>query len=193
MDTHTAKPHREEGDRPVILGWTGLYTNLGYLGPIEQVLRDLAARYGILLMIASNRDYRLDGVEVVNRRWVLEHAIDYLQEPDIGLMPLNDSERAKGKCAYKALEFMSVGTPCVISPVGMNTEVVEDGVNGFLAATPDEWTDKLERLIVDRELRRRMGEVARATVQERYAHAVHYPNFKEVLEKAARRPGDGPL
>jgi glycosyltransferase involved in cell wall biosynthesis len=75
----------------------------------------------------------------------------------------------------------------------MNTEVVEDGVNGFLAATPDEWTDKLERLIVDRELRRRMGEVARATVHERYAHAVHYPNFKEVLEKAARRPGDGPL
>jgi len=189
VDTHMAKTYREDGSGPVVLGWTGLSTNLGYLEVIEEVLRELAARHGITLTIASNRDYHLDGVVVNNRRWVLEHAIDYLQEPDIGLMPLTDSERAKGKCAYKALEFMSVGTPCVISPVGMNAEVIEDGVNGFLAVTPEEWEAKLERLIVNPGLRRQMGEAARATVRERYSHEVHYPAFKRVMETVAGKSG----
>ena len=189
MDTHTVKAQREDGGGPVVLGWTGLSTNLGYLEVIEAVLRELAADHDITLTIASNRDYHLDGVAVNNRRWVLEYAIDYLQEPDIGLMPLTDSERAKGKCAYKALEFMSVGTPCVISPVGMNAEVIADGVSGFLAATPEEWKAKLERLIVDPDLRRRMGEAARTTVRERYSHEVHYPAFKQVMETVAGRSG----
>lgn len=186
MEIHTAKsyPVKAEGQQ-VLLGWTGLYSNLGYFEVIEDVLRDLSARHPIALVIASTRPYKLDGVEVINRHWVLENEIDYLQEPDIGLMPLTQSERAKGKCAYKALEFMSVGTPCVISPVGMNAEVVEDGVNGFLAASPEEWTQKLERLIVDSDLRRRMGEAARETIRKRYAHDVQYPAFKRVMELVA--------
>ncbi len=192
MDTHRAKRLKtNDADQPVVLGWTGLYSNLGYLNAIEEPLRALAKRQSITLMIASNRDYTLEGVDVVNHRWVLEKEIDYLQEPDIGLMPLIDSERAKGKCAYKALEFMSVGTPCVISPVGMNAEVIEDGVNGFLASTPADWTERLERLIVDTDLRHRMGEAARTTVRERYSHAVHYPTFKRVMETVAVGPGAG--
>lgn len=186
METHTAKTGSAKATgEPIVLGWTGLYSNLGYFEVIEDVLRDLAARHPIALMIASTREYALSGVEVINRHWVLEHEVDYLQEPDIGLMPLTDSERAKAKCAFKALEFMSVGTPCVISPVGMNAEVIEDGVNGFLAATPAEWKEKLERLILDSELRRTMGEAARATIQERYSHDVHYPTFRGVIEQVA--------
>jgi glycosyltransferase involved in cell wall biosynthesis len=186
METHTAKTYRTKGTaEPVILGWTGLYSNLGYFEVIEDVLRDLSRRHSIALMIASTREFVLEGVNVINRHWVLEHEVDYLQEPDIGLMPLTESERAKGKCAYKALEFMSVGTPCVISPVGMNAEVIENGVNGFLAATPAEWMEKLERLIVDADLRRSMGQAARATIQERYSHDVHYPTFKGVMEQVA--------
>ena len=186
MSTHTEKVYpRATADEPVVLGWTGLWTNLGYLEVIEDVLRRLAARHAILLSIASNKDYRLDGVPVVNHRWDLAHEIDYLKEPDIGLMPLTNSERAKGKCAYKALEYMAVGTPCVISPVGMNSEIIEEGVNGFLAATPEEWEEKLERLILDAGLRERLGRAARETVARRYSHDVHFPRWKQVFEQVA--------
>ncbi|MCC6487277.1 MAG: glycosyltransferase [Candidatus Hydrogenedentes bacterium] len=186
MSTHTAKAYVPKApDAPVILGWTGLWTNLGYMEVIEDVLRRLAKRHSIALSVASNKDYRPDGVPVANHRWELAHEIDYLKEPDIGLMPLTDSERAKGKCAYKALEYMAVGTPCVISPVGMNREIIEDGVNGFLAATPQEWEEKLERLILDAALRERLGQAARETVAERYAHDVHFPQWKQVLEQVA--------
>lgn len=187
MEKHLPKTYDETPNRTIVLGWTGLRDNLGYLEIIQDVLRDLAAKHDIKLSIASDGEYHLDGVRVENHPWELEHEFDYLRDADIGVMPLKDTPRARGKCAFKALQHMAVGTPVVVSPVGMNAEAVEDGVNGFLAATPEEWRDKLERLITDPALRRRLGEAARETVRLRYSHDVHYPRWKTVIEKVATR------
>ena len=184
MAKHRQKTYRHD-EGSVILGWTGLKDNLGYMDIIEDVLRDLAARYDIKVSVATGRDYCLEGVTVENHRWALDREFDYLSEPDIGLMPLKDTPRARGKCAFKALQYMGVGTPAVISPVGMNTAVIEDGVNGYLADTPEEWREKLERLISDAALRERMGRAARETVERLYSHEANYPKFKEVMERVA--------
>ena len=195
MGLHTSKAYPEQSENrglesplslKVILGWTGLKDNLGYLDPIAPVLRELAGEHNIALHIATGKPYALEGVDVENEHWVIEREIYYLQHADIGLMPLHDTPRARGKCAFKALQYMAAGTPVVLSPVGMNAEVVEDGVSGFLAETPEEWKEKLGRLIADPELRERMGRAARARVQERYSHAVYYPVLKGVLERVAR-------
>jgi len=186
IDRHAPKqPNTDTGT--VVLGWTGLKDNLGYLEPIEPVIQRLAARHALRVSIATGRAYALDGVEVVNHPWRLEEEIAYLHEADVGLMPLKDTPRARGKCAFKALQYMAVGVPCVVSPVGMNADVIEDGVNGFLADTPEAWEAKLERLIVDPDLRRRMGAAARETVMARYTHAVHYPALKDALLAARGR------
>lgn len=183
--------HREKHygpSNPVVLGWTGLKDNLGYLTPIEPVLRQLAKSHGVTLHIATGRDYTLDGVRVENARWQLDEEIDYLQQADIGLMPLHDTPRARGKCAFKALQYMAVGTPVVLSPVGMNADVVTDGEDGFLAASPEEWAEKLARLVADADLRERMGRAARNTVATRYSHTVYYPVLKALLMKVANQP-----
>ena len=185
MERHLQKAYPDRPGAPVVIGWTGLHDNLGYLKPIEKVLQELAARHRIKLLVASGGEYHLEGVEVENRRWRLEDEFDYLTGADIGLMPLEDTPRARGKCAFKALQFMGVGTPVVLSPVGMNAEVVEEGISGFLAASTAEWRDKLERLITDAGLRERMGRAARADVANRYSHAVNYPKLKAVLERVA--------
>lgn len=186
MEKHRQKTYPEPR-KTVILGWTGLKDNLGYMAIIADVLRDLAARHNIALEVASGGEYHLEGVRVENRRWKLAEEFEYLQHPDIGLMPLEDMPRARGKCAFKALEYMGVGTPVVISPIGMNAEVVEDGITGFLAAAPEEWKEKLERLIADPALRERMGRAAREAVRRRYSHEVHYPALKQALEAVAKR------
>lgn len=185
MDRHTQKTYPPPEKRPVVLGWTGLHTNLGYFEAIEDVLRELSRKHDIVLSIATGKPYQLQGVRVLNHHWDLEHEIDYLKEPDIGLMPLVDSPRARGKCAYKAMQYMAVGTPCVISPVGMNAEVIEDGVTGFLAETPEEWHRKLERLITDASLRERMGRAARERMRALYSHEANYPKFKAVIDLVA--------
>jgi glycosyltransferase involved in cell wall biosynthesis len=180
--------HREkayEGTAPVVLGWTGLKDNLGYLEPIEAVLQSLAKEHGVTLHIATGKDYTLDDVVVENETWDAQHEIDYLQKADVGLMPLHDTPRARGKCAFKALQYMAVGTPVVLSPVGMNADVVRDGVDGFHATTPQEWQEKLTRLITDAPLRERMGRAARETVASRYSHDVYYPVLREVLLNVA--------
>jgi len=184
IQAHQPKDYRAPSG-PVILGWTGLSDNLGYMDLIAPVLQELAARYDVALLVASGAEYHLEGVRVENRRWTLEHEFDYLREPDIGLMPLADTPRARGKCAFKALQYMGVGTPAVISPVGMNAEVITDGVDGFLAATPEEWREKLERLIADPELRRNMGRAARETVRKRYSFEANYPQWRQAIETVA--------
>ena len=158
--------------------------NLGYLDIIEDVLQDLAREHDIKMLVTTGRDYALEGVEVENEYWVIEREIEYLRAADIGLMPLKDTARARGKCAFKALQYMAVGVPPIVSPVGMNTEVIEDGVDGFLADTPEEWREKLTLLITDAALRRRMGAAARKKIQRAYSHDANYPKLREVMERA---------
>ena len=193
MVVHQPKKYHETPEGPVLLGWTGLKDNFGYMEEIRDVLVELASRYAIALLVASDGPCHIPGVEVIYRRWRLEDELEYLQEPDIGLMPLTQSPRAQGKCAYKALEFMAVGTPCVISPVGMNAEIIVDGVTGFLAATREEWLSGLERLIINPTLRRRMGEAARQAVIQRYSHEVHYARFLAAMKKTAGFNRDEPV
>ena len=189
MDRHEQKKDYPEHNNPVIIGWTGVYNNLGYLDIIKEPIKELSKKYPVQLFIASNSSeykYKMDGVNVVFEPWKVEKEIEYLQKPDIGLMPLVDTPRARGKCAFKALQYMGVGTPVVISPVGMNAEVIEDGVHGFLARTPEEWYDRLEKLIQNPDMREQMGRLARERVKQLYSFEANYPKLKEFLLDIAK-------
>ena len=102
--------------------------------------------------------------------WKLDSELEELRTIDIGIMPLTDDEWSRGKCAYKALLFMSLGIPVVASPVGMNREVIKDGINGFLANSDDKWFEKLSWLIDDKQLQFRIGMAGRKTVEEKYSY-----------------------
>ncbi len=110
-------------------------------------------------------DYRLDGVDVECRPWRAETEVEDLWPMDVGIMPLFDDPWARGKCAMKAIQYMGVGLPAVVSPVGANRDVVQDGVSGFHAASEDDWVRALERLLDDVTLRTRMGAEGRRRVE----------------------------
>jgi glycosyltransferase involved in cell wall biosynthesis len=103
-------------------------------------------------------------------------------------MPLPDDERARGKCGFKALQYMAVGVPCVCSPVGVNREIVQDSYNGYLAGNEDEWIEKLTILIENPDLRYKLGLRGRATVEERYSVKTNLPKLLTILKTGARRP-----
>jgi glycosyltransferase involved in cell wall biosynthesis len=119
--------------------------------------------------------------------WVdYEKLPEQLAEFDIGVMPLLDDAWARGKCGYKALLYMSCGIPTVCSPVGVNREIIEDGVNGFLAESTEDWANKLGRLVDDAELRRRFAEKGRKTVVEEFSVRAVFPEFLSALRMQAR-------
>lgn len=186
MSLHSQKTYDPDPDRSLVLGWTGLSDNLGYLDHILPVLERLSERYPLKLFVASGKDYSpQSSLEITNEAWTLDREIAFLQEADIGLMPLEDTARARGKCAFKALQYMGVGTPVVLSPVGMNSEVVDPGVTGYLADTPDEWEQALETLIRDGSQREALGRAARSFVNEHYSVDAWFPAFRALLLEVA--------
>src|SRR5207245_1381275 len=155
----------------VRLGWIGTSGNFRYLEQLEDVFGYLARSYGksLRLTIVSSAAYHSKHLESEFIRWSLLRESDSILRFDIGLMPLKDDLFAQGKCAFKAVLCMAHRIPTVISPVGMNTDVIDHGKNGFLARTRPEWVDCLSRLIEDYELRARQGEEALNTVRARFS------------------------
>jgi len=120
---------------PLCLGWVGHSSTLGYLRRLEPALAGLARRYPELrLRVVCSEPYKSEAIPVENVAWSLAEEVANLRSLDIGLMPLDDDPWARGKCGYKALQYMAVGAPVVCSPVGMNVDIVQEGENGLLAS-----------------------------------------------------------
>ncbi len=120
--------------------------------------------------------------------WSEEMEVSLIRGMDIGLMPLPDTPWTRGKCGYKLIQYMACGLPVVASPVGVNSEIVEHGVNGFLASTDQEWREALSTLLANPELRRRMGAAGRKKVEEHYSLQVWGPRVAELLRSVIEKP-----
>ena len=189
-DAYAARPVRRNGS--LVLGWLGAPANAVYLEALKPVLAGLAQRFDFRLRLLGPTTFDCPGVTVETRGWKTygdraEEAAD-LADFDIGLMPLSDDEFAAGKCGLKAIQYMASGIPVVASAVGANREVVSDGSSGFLARSQTEWRERLARLLVDPDLRARMGRAGRARAERHYSLRSAVPRLARVLESARRAP-----
>lgn len=182
---YTIAPNQPASDPPVI-GWTGSFSTVQHLDTLRGALQKLAQSERFRLRVIGTPAYELEGVEVEAMPWRSATELDDLRPIDIGVMPLPDDSWSKGKCGLKALQFMALGIPTICSPVGVNTEIIQNGENGFLAASEDEWVDRLGRLLRSAELRRRMGLAGRATVEQKYSATAQAPRVHEVFASVVR-------
>jgi glycosyltransferase involved in cell wall biosynthesis len=134
--------------------------------------------------VIGTPSYQIEGVDVRASQWCAETELEDLSGIDIGIMPLPDDRWSKGKCGLKALQFMALGIPTVCSPVGVNTDIIQDNVNGMLASSEEEWIEKLTMLLHSSELRERLGEAGRKTVEEGYSAVSQVPRVLEVFKSA---------
>lgn len=167
---------------PPVIGWTGSYSTVQHLDTLRAALTRLATRESFRLRVIGTPAYECEPVVVEAMPWRAETELDDLGAIDIGVMPLPDDNWSKGKCGLKALQFMALGIPTVCSPVGVNTDIIQDDQNGFIAASEDEWVDKLSRLLKSHELRRRLGQAGRVTVEQKYSAITQTPRVYEVFK-----------
>jgi glycosyltransferase involved in cell wall biosynthesis len=177
-----------QASRDPVIGWIGSPTTALYVRRLADVFKRVRERHPFVLRISGTGEpLEVPGVPTQNIPWSLDGEVQLFNTCDIGVYPLVDDEWSKGKCGFKAIEFMACGVPVVASAVGVNREIIRDGENGLLVSTDDEWVEKLGRLLVDRELRRRLGEQGRRTVEERYSLRVHAPTLARTLRNVVER------
>jgi glycosyltransferase involved in cell wall biosynthesis len=170
-------------DKPgLTIGWLGLSDGLPYLRQIQPALKRLTQLFpGLRLKVISDKPLRLDDVAVENEMWQLETEQANLSSFDIGIMPLWDSLWTRGKCGYKILQYMGVGTAVVASDVGVNNEIISSGDNGFLARTQDDWVEAIRSLIENPAQRRDFGLRGRQLVENRYSLEGFANGYVELL------------
>ncbi len=174
----------------ITIVWMGLAYNLRYLNVLAPALCALQSRFPIRLRVICSEPPQLPGVNVEFKPWDMRREVSDVQDASIGVMPLEDTEWARGKCGLKLLQYMAVGIPAVASPVGVNGEIITNGDNGFLASSEQDWYDSLERLCRFPHLRARIGEAGRRTVEARYSLTVWGPRLAEVYRTLAQGERD---
>lgn len=184
-DFHVPMPALRHG-RQVVIGWSGSISTIKHFEYALPFLRQLKEKYGdgIAIKVIGDAGYQNEELQVVSQGWSAATEVKDLNTFDIGIMPLPDDEWAKGKCGLKGLSYMACGVPTVMSPVGVNKEIIEHGVNGYLAGTTEEWVKYLSELVENSLLRQQLGDAGRDTVLKRYSVEAHKQRYLQVLKRA---------
>lgn len=175
-------------DKKVCVGWTGSITTIKHFEYALPFLRKLKEKYGdkVVVKVIGDKNYVNDELSIKGQGWNKENEINELSSFDIGIMPLPDDEWSKGKCGLKGLQYMALEIPAIMSPVGVNSEIIKDGVNGFLAKNEQEWFEKLSILIDNPILRENMGKEARKTVVGHYSKDSEKGNYIKYFNELLR-------
>src|SRR5690606_22276497 len=177
VDTTIYRPRSRPKRGAVTVGWIGSPSTWPYVRPLLPTLEASAAQYGVNVVAVGAGPKADRNPSVEHLAWSHDGEIGMIQNMDIGIMPLPDEPWARGKCGYKLIQYMACGLPVIASPVGVNAEIVEHGVNGYLARTDEEWAEAIRRLATDPQLRAQMGAAGRRRVEERYSLQVHGPRL----------------
>jgi len=173
--------NRIENEKTII-GWTGTHTTAKYLDFLIPIFEKLSLEFEFVFRVISNEEPAMcyDNLQFI--KWNKSTEIEDLLKFDIGVMPLSDDKWAKGKCGFKILQYMSLGIPAIASPVGMNSEIIDQGVNGFLCSSEDEWYKSLQFLLSDKINRINIRAAAIKKIQDNYSVKSNSMNFLSILE-----------
>jgi glycosyltransferase involved in cell wall biosynthesis len=175
---------------PLVFGWIGGTGNLEELDVIVPALERIARDMPLRLLVISGRPYSAGSLDVEFVPWDMGTHLDHLRQIDVGLMPLSDTAVSRGKCGFKLLQYMGLGIVGVATALTVNTEIVDDGVNGFLVGPNSDWECGLRRVIAAERSFPEIGRAARETVLSRYSFLAHRDRYIDFVRGAA--PAAGP-
>jgi glycosyltransferase involved in cell wall biosynthesis len=181
------KPYAE--NQRICIGWSGSITTIKHFEQALPFLHTIKKKYGdqVYFKVMGDPTYLNESLDIKGIPWSSDTEVSSLESFDIGIMPLPDDEWVKGKCGLKGLSYMAVEVPTVMSAVGVNTQIIQDGLNGFLAKTNEDWVEKLSLLIESFDLRKKLGAAGRNTVENNYSTASQKNNylrhFNEILKR----------
>jgi len=177
LDSENFRPREKTKREKLIIGWSGIEYNFKYIRTLGQIFDRLAKKYPVEIVILAASPPRDFDFPFTFEKWNEKTEVDQIGQFDIAVMPLEMDEWCKGKCGLKLLQYMSLEIPSIATPIGVNSEIVKEGENGFTAITQDQWEQSLTKLIEDPSLRMKLGKAARQTVIDDYSLEVWFPKI----------------
>ena len=168
----------------ISIAWTGSFSTLKYLTIVETALQQLQKQYDFDIKIICNAKPTLNLKNVKFVEWSEKNEISELASCQIGLMPLSTEEWSEGKCGFKLIQYMALGIPAVSSFVGVNKTILEEGINGYFASSDTDWYNAIEKLIVDANLRKKMGLAGQHKVIAQYSLQSNESNFLNLFSSS---------
>jgi glycosyltransferase involved in cell wall biosynthesis len=183
IDTEVYKPLKKKESAKITIGWSGSFSTIKHFEVAIPFLKEISKKYPgqIEIVVIGDGNYVNDELKLKGIAWNKKDEIAVLSSFDIGIMPLPDDEWANGKCGLKGLQYMALEVPTIMSPVGVNTEIIEDGENGLLARSREEWIEKISLLVESSELRRKLGQNGRETVLKKYSVYSQKDNYLKLF------------
>ncbi|MEM8938758.1 MAG: glycosyltransferase family 4 protein [Bacteroidota bacterium] len=167
--TYSMIPKKEQ--KRICIGWTGSFSTIKYFETVVPALKLVKKKYGskVYFKLIGEPTYKNQELGITGLSWNSATELEDLMELAIGIMPLPDSAWTRGKCGMKALQYMGLEIATIISPIGVNKEIIQDGENGFLASSTKDWVEKISLLIENADLRKRLGKAGRETVAKYFS------------------------
>ncbi len=184
IDTAKYIPKQQYHVPIVTLGWSGSFSTSPYLHLLDEALKIIQRRHGVAIRVIGDTGFSVPGVQVEAIPWRLESEVEDLLKIDIGLYPLPRQEWVLGKSGLKALQYMGLGIPAVMTPIGANLEIGVHDKNCLFADSQEEWVDAITQLVLNPSQRERIGRAGRRTVEERYAVDVNWPRYLRAVREA---------
>ena len=164
-------PYIEKLNKKVCIGWSGSHTTIEHFKTLTPVLKKILDKHKekVYFKVIGDEYFVESQLNIKGIKWDPKTEVYELEEFDIGVMPLPNDQWSKGKCGLKGIIYMAMGIPNIMSTIGVNTSIVESGVNGYLCSSEDQWFETLDLLIEDFILRKEMGENGRKLVETKYS------------------------
>jgi L-malate glycosyltransferase len=183
-DLYTPKTDYSIKDEFVI-GWSGSHSTAKYLHLLDDVFMDLAKDYKFKLLVMGDPNFFLQGVNVEAIPWSEEYETAVISKFDIGVYPLPNEEWVLGKSGLKALQYMALGVPTIATSIGTIHRIIENGQNGFLVNSMEEWKAKIKTLLYNEDLRKEIGGKAAASVEESYSVRANKQTYLTIINQLA--------
>jgi len=166
---------------------------MSFLVPLHPVIAQLTKEFTVRFVVVGGSGDSAEDLPFEIWPWTSGTEVQSIQLFDIGIMPLFDTPWERGKCGYKLIQYMAVGKPVVASPVGINKEIVQHGVNGFLASDLIDWHRYLSVLLSDEIMRHEMGMEGRNKVDAWYSLQIQAPRVAQLFKAVATRTPGKPV
>jgi glycosyltransferase involved in cell wall biosynthesis len=173
---------KEQNTKNIVLGWTGTHSTIKYLFDLEKLLAKMQEKYQFKFMVISNKEPLFKTLKYEFVAWNKDSEIQDLLRMNVGIMPLKSDKWSKGKCGFKAIQYMALGIPAIVSKVGVNDKIVSNNINGFVCNSDKEWENAFEKLLTNDTLRSEFGYKSRKEIEENYSKKSQKLNYLNLFD-----------